>query len=138
SLAGLAAEMVVYDDPSGGSQSDLIRANALARQMVYDLGMSDLGPVFIGSRESGFSTEHSDELIHEADREVRKVLEDADERARAVLTAYRSHLDRLAELLVTHETLEHHDLEAALGNLPKGMPQDLSQAQQRAGSLRSR
>ncbi|MGH9179335.1 MAG: ATP-dependent metallopeptidase FtsH/Yme1/Tma family protein, partial [Acidimicrobiales bacterium] len=42
SLAGLAAEMVVYDDPSGGSQSDLIRANALARQMVYDLGMSDL------------------------------------------------------------------------------------------------
>ncbi|MGH9281490.1 MAG: ATP-dependent zinc metalloprotease FtsH, partial [Acidimicrobiales bacterium] len=138
SLAGLAAEMVVYDDPSGGSQSDLIRANALARQMVYDLGMSDLGPVFIGSRESGFSTEHSDELIHEADREVRKVLEDADERARAVLTAYRSHLDRLAELLVTHETLEHHDLEAALGNLPKGMPQDLSQAEARARSLRSR
>ena len=142
SLAGLAAEMVVYDDPSGGSQSDLIRANALARQMVYDLGMSDLGPIFIGSRESGFATEHSDELMHEAEREVRKVLEEADQRARAVLTAYRSHLDRLAEQLVIHETLEYHDLEAALGDLPKGPPstEDLAEARrsQRAGSIRSR
>jgi cell division protease FtsH len=142
SLAGLAAEMVVYDDPSGGSQSDLIRANALARQMVYDLGMSNLGPVFIGSRESGFSTEHSDELIHEADREVRRLLEEANERAKAVLTAYRPHLDRLAELLVTHETLEYHDLEAALGDLPKGLPatEDLAERprSQRAGSFRSR
>ena len=137
SLAGLAAEMVVYDDPSGGSQSDLIRANALARQMVYDLGMSDLGPIFIGSRESGFSTEHSDQLMHDADLQVRKLLEEADQRARAVLSAYRSHLDRLAQLLVTHETLEFHDLEAALGDLPKGLPSTEDLAPRRASPART-
>ncbi len=121
-LAGLAAEMVVYDDPSGGSQSDLIRATGLARQMVYDLGMSDLGPVFLGSRESGWGNEHSDHVTERADREVSRILDDANQRARTVLSAYRSHLDRLVDLLVAQETLEYVDLEQALGDLPKGLP----------------
>ena len=141
-LAGLAAEKIVYDDPSGGSQSDLLRATSLARQMVYDLGMSELGPVFLGSRESGYNVEHSDKLTEEADREVRRLLDDADQRARTVLSAYRSHLDRLVELLVEHETLEYHDLEKALGDLPKGLPtsDDLAGAggSRRTGALRSR
>ena len=141
-LAGLAAEMIVFDDPSGGSQSDLLRATSLARQMVYDLGMSELGPVFLGSRESGYNVEHSDRLTEEADREVRRLLSNADERARTVLTAYRTHLDRLVELLVEHETLEFHDLEKALGDLPKGLPSsdDLAGARGsgRTGALRSR
>ncbi len=124
-LAGRTAEIVVYEDPSGGAQSDLIRATQLARQMVYDLGMSEaLGPLALGTRESGFSSEHSDELVREADREVRRVLTEADERARTVITVYRSHLDRLAELLVAQETLEFHELEAVLGDLPKGLPSD--------------
>ena len=48
--------------------------------------------------------------------------EEAEERARTVLTAYRPHLDRLVELLVAQETLEFEELKAALGDLPKGLP----------------
>ena len=143
SLAGRTAELVVYDDISGGSQSDLMRATALARQMVYDLGMSELGPVYLGTRESGYTAEHSDELTKEADREVIRVLGSADERARTVLTVYRSQLERLADLLVERETLEFHDLEAALGDLPKGLPAGTDLAPAAAGrrptsSLRAR
>jgi hypothetical protein len=45
----------------------------------------------------------------------------ADARAREVLTAYRGHLDRLAEQLARKETLERQDLEAILGDLPAGL-----------------
>ncbi|HET7486638.1 MAG TPA: ATP-dependent zinc metalloprotease FtsH [Acidimicrobiales bacterium] len=137
SLGGLAAETVVYDDPSGGSQSDLMRATALARQMVYDLGMSDLGPIFLGS-DDRYGLERSDRLTEEADREVCRILADAEERARTVVSAYRSHLDRVVELLVAQETLEHDDLTQALGDLPKGLPtgEDLAAEAAKPGASR--
>ena len=123
-VAGRSAEMVVYDgNPSGASSADLVRATSMARQMVYELGMSDdIGPVAISSRDGVYAPEHSDELTREADRAVRKMLERGDERARLVITTYRKHLDRLAEQLVQLETLEHQDLENILGDLPKGLP----------------
>jgi cell division protease FtsH len=122
-VAGRSAELVVYGDPSGASSADLVRATSMARQMVYELGMSDdIGPVAISSRDGAYAPEHSDELTREADRAVRKMLEKGDERARAVITAYRQHLDRLAEQLVQVETLEHQDLQDLLGDLPKGLP----------------
>ncbi|MGH9165214.1 MAG: ATP-dependent zinc metalloprotease FtsH [Acidimicrobiales bacterium] len=122
-LAGRTAELAVYSDPSGGSQLDLSRATQLARFMVFELGMSDsLGPVSLGSREASFSSGHSDELIGIADKEVRRILEKGDARAHAVISAYRAKLDLIAQRLVEQETLEHTDLQAILGDLPKGMP----------------
>ena len=122
-LAGRAAEDIVYADPSGAAQHDLVRATQLARQMVYELGSVDvMGPVALASLEGGIFRDHSDELTKDADREVRRVLEESDLRARTVITAYRRHLDRLAELLVAQETLEHQELEAVLGDLPSGLP----------------
>ena len=50
------------------------------------------------------------------------MLDEADERARQVLAAQRAHLDRLAEMLVLRETMERHDLEAVLGDLPSVGP----------------
>ncbi|MEO6121571.1 MAG: ATP-dependent zinc metalloprotease FtsH [Acidimicrobiales bacterium] len=122
-VAGRTAEMVVYDDPSGGSQTDLARATQLARFMVFELGMSDaIGPVSIGPQTAGIGLEHSDQLMREADGEVRRILEKGDDRARSVILAYREKLDELAARLVAQETLEHNELEAILGDLPKGLP----------------
>ncbi|MGH9284277.1 MAG: ATP-dependent zinc metalloprotease FtsH [Acidimicrobiales bacterium] len=122
-LAGRAAEEVVFADPSNGSALDLSRASVLARHMVYDLGMSEaLGPLVLGSGEGAWARNHSEATTEEADREVRRMLDQADHRARAVLTAYRSHLDRLAETLILRETMERPDLEAVLGDLPPGPP----------------
>jgi hypothetical protein len=62
------------------------------------------------------------------------MLEEGDGRARKVITAYRGHLDRLAEQLVQRETLEFHDLEVLLGDLPKGLPpSDVRPQTQRRG-----
>ncbi|MGI8758928.1 MAG: ATP-dependent zinc metalloprotease FtsH, partial [Acidimicrobiales bacterium] len=123
-LGGRAAEDLVYSDPSGGSAADLVRAVQLARQMVYELGMSEaLGPLVLGPPDGGpVFREHSEQLVSEAEREVRRVLDEADSRARAVLSTHRAHLDRLTELLITAETIERQDLEAVLGDLPKGVP----------------
>lgn len=122
-VAGRTAEIIVYDDPSGGSQTDLSRATQLAHFMVFELGMSDaIGPVSLGPRSVGASLEHSEALMRVADGEVRRILERADERARTVITTYRHKLDLLAERLVAQETIEHTELQAILGDLPKGMP----------------
>lgn len=122
-LAGRAAEMVVYQDPSGASHTDLVRATQLARQMIYDLGMSEVvGPMALRVADGVPLGRHSDELAREADREVRRVLDEGDQRATLVITAYRSHLDRVAEELVARETLEYADLEALLADMPKGLP----------------
>jgi cell division protease FtsH len=120
-LAGRAAEDIVFSDISGGSQSDLHRAGGLARHMVYELGMSDaLGPVVLSPGDGHLYREHSEEIAQQADRELRRVLEEADQKARAVIQRYRSHLDRLAEQLVAKETLERADLEVLLADVPTG------------------
>ncbi|HSH61972.1 MAG TPA: AAA family ATPase, partial [Acidimicrobiales bacterium] len=84
-LAGRAAELVVYQDPSGASHADLVRATQLARQMVYELGMSEaLGPMTLRMVDNVQIGSHSDELTRAADAEVRQVLEEAHQRAGVV------------------------------------------------------
>ncbi len=122
-LAGRAAEEVVFADPGDGSRFDLSWATRLARQMVYELGMSDLGPIALSAPGSGSATrEHSEEIAVTADRAVLAILEQADSDARSVLSAHRKTLDQLAQQLVARETLERRDLEELLGGLPQGVP----------------
>jgi len=126
-VAGRTAELIVYNDPSGGSQTDLSRATQLAHFMVFELGMSDaIGPVSLGPRTIGVSLDHSEELMREADAEVRRILERGDERARVVITAYRDKLDLLAKRLMAQETIEHAELQTILGDLPKGLPRPVT------------
>ncbi len=118
-LGGRAAEEIVFADLSGGSRQDLVQATRLAQHMVYELGMSDaLGPIAIG-QEGG---PVSDAVAREAAAEVRRVLQAGDQRAHAVLTAYRTKLDNLADALVRRETLDRDELVTLLGDLPKGIP----------------
>lgn len=121
-LAGRAAERVVFGDISGGSQQDLAKCMELARHMVYELGMSEsLGPVVLGPGDGSFFRDHSEAVAEKADLEVQQTLLAADRRAQQVLAKHRAHLDRLAEQLARRETLERQDLEALLGDLPKGL-----------------
>jgi cell division protease FtsH len=123
-LAGRTAEDIVFGDLSGASQHDLTQAGHLARQMVYQLGMSpSLGPLVLGVDGMPHG-QHSQEVSTEADREVRRFLDLGDKRARLVLTTYRQRLDQLAGTLVAQETLERQDLENLLGDLPQGLPPD--------------
>jgi cell division protease FtsH len=122
-LGGRAAEEVVFGRVTTGASNDLERATELVRKMVMEYGMSDdLGPLTYGEREEmiflGRSmAEHrnySESVARRIDSEVRQIISEAHKRALEVMISYRESLDRLAEQLMTKETLDESDVEALL------------------------
>jgi cell division protease FtsH len=114
-LGGRTAEELIFADPTTGAQNDIERATTIARQMVMEFGMSEtLGPmrfgkgqgeVFLG-RDLGTTPDYSDDVAASIDGEVRRLVESAHVVARSILESNRTVLDRLADELVEHETLE--------------------------------
>lgn len=118
-LGGRATEILVFDEMTVGAASDLENANRIARKMVTELGMSNLGPVSFGSytdqenwrRLMTDKAEYSDEMAAKIDEEVKKILEECLARAEKILQEKRSVLDKVAEELVQKETLEGEEFE---------------------------
>jgi len=114
-LGGRAAEELVFADPTTGAQNDIDRATTIARQMVTEFGMSDeLGPlrfgqpdgqVFLG-RDFSSRPDYSEEIAARIDAEVRRLVEQAHQVAHDILRQNRAVLDRLADELVAHETID--------------------------------
>ncbi len=126
-LGGRTAENLVFNEMTSGAQDDIKRATELARTMVTDLGMSDsLGPrtfgdkqelVFLG-REISEQKDYGDKVADAIDIEVNRIITEAYETAKKILTENRTKLVFLAERLIVQETLEGEDLEAAFKELP--------------------
>ena len=123
-LGGRAAEELVFDTVTSGAEDDLQRATRLARRMVLRWGMSpSLGAFSAGSGEQqvflgeqiGQQRDHSEATARAADEEVRRILDEAGERARATLGENREGLDRIAELLVEKEEITGEDVLRVLG-----------------------
>jgi len=122
-LGGRAAEELMFDDVTTGAASDLEQATKLARKMVCEYGMSeDLGPmtfgqkqelVFLG-REIAEQRDYSEAVAQEIDREVRRFIDEAYNRAKEILTTYRDKLTALAQRLIDEESLEEAELGAML------------------------
>lgn len=122
-LAGRAAEELVLGDKWTGAQDDLERATKLARKMVTVYGMSKrLGPLTFGDREEliflgreiAEQRNYSDEIAEEIDQEVRRIVEEAYQRAKQVLTAYRAQLEAVARRLLEVETIDRQEFEALI------------------------
>ena len=121
-LGGRAAEEVVYGDVSTGAESDLDQVSRIARQMVGRWGMSPkVGPIAVlpadGSAQPFFGdangpSEATRELV---DAEARRIVDECYEQALAVLRDNRDRLERLAEALLRHETLDADAAYAAAG-----------------------
>jgi cell division protease FtsH len=120
-LAGRAAEDLVYSEQWTGASDDLEKATKLARKMVTTYGMSEtLGPLTFGDRdelvflgrEISEQRNYSDEVAQEIDQEVRKIIDEAYGRAKAILITYRQKLDTIAERLMEIETIERSEFEA--------------------------
>ncbi len=120
-LGGRTAEELIFGDPTTGAQNDIERATQVARAMVTQFGMSDeLGPWQLGtkagepfvSKDGSVEPTYSDEIAAAIDAEVRRLLDNAHDEARELLTLHRVTLDRLAEALVEHETLDDEQLTA--------------------------
>jgi cell division protease FtsH len=123
-LAGRAAEELIFSDKWTGASDDLEKATNLARKMVTTYGMSEkLGPLTFGDRdelvflgrEIAEQRNYSDEVAEEIDFEVRRIIDEAYLRARAILITYHQKLDALAKRLIEIETLERQEFEALIG-----------------------
>jgi len=134
-LGGRTAEELVFDDPTTGAQNDIERATQIARAMVTEWGMSDeLGPRNLTaaaggphggadpySRE-GVRIDHGDDLASAIDDEVRHLIDEAHEEARAILEHHRPTLDRLAAALVERETLDEEELAVVFDGIGPDIP----------------
>ena len=111
-MGGRAAEEVVFGEFTAGASSDLAQATLLARRMVEELGMSELGPVSFAAGERawfgvmGEAQSWSNEMSSKVDAEVKKILDGAYEVAKKIVLAQRKRLDKVAEALLEKETLD--------------------------------
>ncbi|MGH9077332.1 MAG: AAA family ATPase [Acidimicrobiales bacterium] len=112
-LGGWAAEQVVFGEVCSGGASDLDRVGYIARRMVRSYGMSEeMGPLGYDDQAEGRSPSYSEDSARSIDREVRRLVDQAHQRAREVLTGSRHVLDRVAAELLEHETIDADRLAA--------------------------
>jgi cell division protease FtsH len=128
-LGGRAAESIVFDEMTSGAASDIEQATRIARAMVTDFGMSDLGPVNLGAqydvddlgRPQWFEPMQISQAMQEkVDNEIKRIVEEAYSRARAVLKSHRKELDKVAARLLEVETLDKEEFEKIVGKKPVG------------------
>ncbi len=129
-LGGRTAEELVFDEPTTGAQDDIQRCTRLARQMVTEFGMSELGPLALGQSESqpflgrdlGHIQDYSDVVAAKIDAEVRRLVEEAHDEAREILVKYRKKLDLMVERLLEKESLEKEEVAKILAEVAKQSP----------------
>ena len=113
-LGGRVAEELVLNDISSGAAGDIVQITAIARHMVCDWGMSPLGPIsYGGNHDTVFlgrditRTENiSEETARRIDVEIQRIISEQYERAKAIIGERRAALDKIAEALLEHETIE--------------------------------
>ncbi|AUD64290.1 cell division protein FtsH [Tenericutes bacterium MZ-XQ] len=118
-LGGRVAEEIVFDTVTTGAYNDFQIATKIARAMVTEYGMSDLGPVqyetgsgnvFLG-RDYFKEKNFSDQVAHEIDSEVRHIITSCFNKATEIITENRELLDKIAHYLIEVETLTKADIE---------------------------
>jgi len=125
-VGGYTAEKLIFNEVTTGAYDDIRRATELARRMVTDFGMSDkLGPrtfgdkqemVFLG-REISEQKDYGDKIADAIDEEVSKIIQQAHNTAKEILTKNKSKLVLLTEKLIAQETLEGEELEAIFSGI---------------------
>jgi cell division protease FtsH len=126
-MGGRAAEEIFIGEISTGASNDLKQATEVARLMVRDYGMSPLGPMALGSEQQNFLRSavgpelrtYSEQTARLVDEEIRKLVTEALERARHVLSTNRDRVEALAARLLATEVVEEDELRVLLG--PKVM-----------------
>jgi cell division protease FtsH len=113
-MGGRIAEETFLGSITTGASNDIERATELARAMVCEYGMSELGPLTFGKKEEQIflgreiaqHRDYSEETSIRIDSEVRKIVTEQYERARKILEENRDTMIRLAEALLEHESLD--------------------------------
>lgn len=121
-LGGQAAEKLIFGDISTGAASDIEVATSIARAMVMDYGMSDLGPMSSRPRamfgawmKTGEDGVVSPKMQDAIDDQVKKILDQGYKEAVGILKKSRKRLDAVAKELLEKETLESDEFEKIVG-----------------------
>jgi cell division protease FtsH len=117
-MGGRVAEELTQDDVTTGAGNDIERATDMARRMVCEWGMSELGPLSFGSKEEPVflgrdfaqRADYSEDTALRIDHEVHRIVQTAYERATKVLTEHRDVLDRVSRDLLERETLDGEEV----------------------------
>jgi cell division protease FtsH len=127
-LGGRAAEELVFQEVTTGAANDLEKVTGTAKNMIMRYGMSDkLGPRTLGrvhdqpflGREFAQEPDYSEEIAREIDDEIRRIVEEAHERARGVLVEHEESLHRISRILVERETIDREQFLRLLAGEPE-------------------
>ena len=123
-LGGRVSEEMFLGEISTGASDDFKKATNIARSMVTEYGMSDLGPmqyeqqsgsVFLG-RDYGKSKNFSDQVALEIDRETRKIIEECYEKSKKIISENKDLIMLLSDALMKYETLTKEQIEYIVEN----------------------
>ena len=129
-LAGTIAEEIIYKDISTGASNDLERATDIARGMVCQYGMSELGRInykqdrsspFLSGSSEGLSTrQHSEKTAREIDEAVKRIIDEAIEKVREILAKRHDALVALTERLIEIESVDADELKQIIDDNTSG------------------
>ena len=119
-LGGRAAEETFLNQITTGASDDFKRATRIARAMVTEYGMSDLGPIQLEEKSEGVflgrdyakSRDFSDQVALEIDKEVKKILEECYKNAKKILEKHETLVLLIADSLMEHETLTKEQIDS--------------------------
>ena len=121
-MGGRIAEEIFLMEITTGAGNDIERATSLARKMVCEWGMSELGPLSFGKKEEAIflgrefaqHQDYSEATALEIDREVHRIIDKSYNTAKEIITKNKSSLDRVARRLLEKETLDGVEVNAIL------------------------
>jgi cell division protease FtsH len=141
-MGGRVAEEIIFNDVTTGAQNDIERATSIARAMVCEFGMSELGPRNFGSnqelmflgREVNRTESHSEQTAEKIDAEINKILTEAHETAKRILEEHRDKLELISEVLIKYETLDGEQVMQMLetGEIPDELKNGKTPEEKRA------
>lgn len=131
-LGGRVSEEIQFHEVTTGAHNDFEKATKIARAMVTEYGMSDLGPVQLEQQEGGVflgrdynkTRNFSNEIAHEIDKEVRKIIDECYQEAKRILLENRDLVKLLADSLLEYETLTKEQIDSLVetGKMPEEKP----------------
>ena len=118
-LGGRVAEELVFEEVTTGAHNDFEKATKIARAMVTEYGMSDLGPVQLEQQEGGVflgrdynkSRNFSSQVAFEIDQEQRKIISECYDITKKIISENRELLDLIANALLEKETLTKEEID---------------------------
>ena len=144
-LGGRTSEELRFNEVTTGAHNDFEKATKIARAMVTEYGMSDLGLVQLEQQEGGVflgrdynkSRNFSNEMAHEIDKEVRKIMDACHEKAKQILTENKDLVKLIAETLLEYETITKEEIDSLVetGHMPEDKSENMAELKAKAKEM---